>query len=210
MELFERYIYDVGRRLPKKLRPDVERELRSLLQDALEERAAEAGRPADEEMAVGVLQEFDPPQRMAASYGPRRRCLIGPALYPAYQLAVAIVLAIIGAIYAFGLIIGLSDLLEAGPVEAVANSLAGLFSALTSALGSITLVFAAVERVPPAENLQPLGERHDATWDPRCLPKMRSEDEPISVGGLAIGIFMSAALLILFNFFPEKIGVASY
>ncbi len=48
MELVNRYVYQVGRRLPKRLRDDVKVELRSLLLDTLEERT---GRQASDEAA---------------------------------------------------------------------------------------------------------------------------------------------------------------
>ena len=54
MELINRYVYQVGRRLPRKVRGDVETELRSLLIDALEERVA-SGSDADAE-----FNEADP------------------------------------------------------------------------------------------------------------------------------------------------------
>lgn len=38
MELMDRYIYDIGRRLPAKQREDIEKELASLLADALDAR----------------------------------------------------------------------------------------------------------------------------------------------------------------------------
>lgn len=63
MELIERYVHEVGRRLPKKQRADVEAELRSLLMDALEARAGAApaaGAPSEADQAA-VLVEFGPP-----------------------------------------------------------------------------------------------------------------------------------------------------
>ena len=38
MDLIERYVHEVGRHLPHKVRKDVQDELRSLLSDSLEER----------------------------------------------------------------------------------------------------------------------------------------------------------------------------
>ena len=66
-ELFDRYVHQVGRRLPKSQRADVEQELNSLLLDALEERA-EGQESEPEEAQVAVLQEFGPPAEMAARY----------------------------------------------------------------------------------------------------------------------------------------------
>ena len=56
-DVIESYVVDVLRRLPHRQRRDVGLELRSLLGEELEAKAREAGRPADEAMAL------EPPQQ---------------------------------------------------------------------------------------------------------------------------------------------------
>ena len=64
MRLFDRYVHQVGRRLSRQMRADIEAELRSLLIDSLEGRT---GRPTEGEIAcsedeqAAILQEFGPP-----------------------------------------------------------------------------------------------------------------------------------------------------
>ncbi|HSQ18530.1 MAG TPA: hypothetical protein VLM83_12575, partial [Anaerolineales bacterium] len=72
MELVTRYVSEVGRQLPEKTRADLEKEIRSLIEAALDDRAQKTGRPVDEDMIVEVLKEFGPPEKMAASYLPER------------------------------------------------------------------------------------------------------------------------------------------
>ena len=57
MDLIDRYVVEVARHLPAKSAEDVAEELRSLLSDAFEARAARTGRPKDEALAVEVLRE---------------------------------------------------------------------------------------------------------------------------------------------------------
>ncbi|MBL8154534.1 MAG: hypothetical protein JNM70_10145 [Anaerolineae bacterium] len=77
-ELIERYVHQVGRYLPEKERAEIEAELRSQIQDQLDDRFS--GSPSQAEVAA-ALAELGDPRRMAASYS-GERYLVGPALYP--------------------------------------------------------------------------------------------------------------------------------
>jgi hypothetical protein len=68
----------VGRYLPESERQEVQNELRSLLQDQLDDRYK--GAPTQDDV-IELLAEFGDPRQMAASYG-REQYLIGPDLYP--------------------------------------------------------------------------------------------------------------------------------
>jgi hypothetical protein len=77
-DLIERYVADVARLLPRRQRADVALELRTLLLDELQERAAAAGRAADEAMARELLVGFGRPAEVAARYRPTL-AIIDPA-----------------------------------------------------------------------------------------------------------------------------------
>lgn len=77
-ELVERYVHQVGRYLPRKERAEIEAELRSMIQDKLDDRYESV--PTQEDVA-SVLSEMGDPRRMAASYN-NRQYLVGPDLYP--------------------------------------------------------------------------------------------------------------------------------
>ncbi len=47
MEILDAYVAEVGRRLPEKQRADIEREIRSMIEDTLEDESRTQGRPAD-------------------------------------------------------------------------------------------------------------------------------------------------------------------
>lgn len=69
-EVIEAYVNDVAVLLPRKQRNDVAFELRALLNEELQGRADESGRPADANMAIEFLQAFGRPADVAARYRP--------------------------------------------------------------------------------------------------------------------------------------------
>jgi hypothetical protein len=82
--ILETYVADVVRRLPRGKRADVAFELRSLLAEELEGRAAEAGRPADAVMATDLLRSFGAPVDVADRYRPAGFTIIRPSDAPTF------------------------------------------------------------------------------------------------------------------------------
>src|SRR5687768_10678460 len=79
MELIERYLNEIGRRLPPKTRDDILAELRSVIQDKLDERVPEG--QITRAHVIEVLKSMGSPKKVAASFA-GERYLIGPSLYP--------------------------------------------------------------------------------------------------------------------------------
>ncbi|HRO25711.1 MAG TPA: hypothetical protein PLR07_15595, partial [Promineifilum sp.] len=77
-DLIERYVHQVGRHVPQKERAEITAELRSQIQDQLDDRYE--GAPTADNIA-DVLRELGDPRAMALSYG-GAQYLIGPELYP--------------------------------------------------------------------------------------------------------------------------------
>jgi hypothetical protein len=208
-ELFDRYVREVGRHLPKNQRADVEAELHSLLMDALQDRTAgqdvDEGGTVPEADQVAVLQAFGPPARVAAEYTPPRRYLIGPRLYDLYLIVAAAVLGSLTLVHL--LLLGLVVWGEPAPWSALASSLGGVLenyvSAVLAGLGSVTLTFAILERVLPESMTPDLGEEE---WDPRTLPEIQDRTR-IEVGGLVVESVLLVLALVVFNFFPQWVGV---
>jgi hypothetical protein len=84
--VIESYVDDVVRRLPRRQRSDVGFELRSLLSEEIDARAAEAGQSADEAMALALLRDFGSPATVAARYRPESFTIIEPAQSRAFAL----------------------------------------------------------------------------------------------------------------------------
>jgi hypothetical protein len=82
--IIESYVSDVVRRLPRRQRRDVGVELRSLLREELDGRAAELGRPPDESMVLELLAAFGRPHDVADRYRPAGFTVIHPADAPRF------------------------------------------------------------------------------------------------------------------------------
>lgn len=209
MELIERYVHEVGRRLPKKQRADVEAELRSLLMDALESRggAAQAeGAPGEADQAA-VLVEFGPPAEVAARYAPRPRYVIGPRLFDTYCLVVGVVLGALAlAMLVSTIVVQLNT--SDGEISILAffgQLIAQYINAAAAGVGFTTLVFFILERTLPEEELASLAEHEK--WDPHTLPPIedRNRIQPVE---LIVNVCFIVLALVLFNFFSGKIGIA--
>jgi hypothetical protein len=101
MKLVDLYVAEVGARLPEKSRADIEKELRSMIEDMLEDESRKQDRSVDEAMVVDVLKRLGPPQKMAASYQPPRY-LVGPELYPHFINTLRIVLSVVAVLAVLG------------------------------------------------------------------------------------------------------------
>ena len=206
LELVERYIHEIGRRLPPKQRTDVEAELRSLIMDALEAHSAEAADETPEAAQVAVLQELGAPAEVARRYAAAPRYLIGPRLYDTYLRVAGIVL---GAV-ALGLTVStVVSLWETAPESInILAVLGGLIvqylGAATSALGFTTLIFAILERTLSEEDLTDLQD--EEKWDPRKLPPVEDSNriQPVS---MVAGICFTVLALLLFNLFADRLGI---
>ena len=84
--LIESYVGDVVRHLPRSQRNDVGFELRSLLREELDGRAADAGRDADSAMTLELLSAFGRPADVADRYRPAGFTVIRASEAPRFAL----------------------------------------------------------------------------------------------------------------------------
>lgn len=161
--LTDRYVEAALRHLPARQRPDIERELRASIADAVEDRLDAGDDTAGAELAV--LTELGDPARLAAGYAERPLQLIGPQLYLGYtRLLTALLVTIVPAVAALvGLMRGLRGDIT---VPRLIGDILG--AALTTGVHLAfwtTLVFVIIERTATA--------RRAATrsWTPAALPE---------------------------------------
>ena len=202
-ELFDRYVHAVGEELPRRLREDVKAELRSLLDEMLEDRARRSQHAPDVEMAAAVLREFGEPEAVAARYRPPGH-LIGPELYPTFLLVARIVLAVLiglgGLLLALALWRAEAPLADLGrTLWEVAVQIAGL--ALMN-LGLLVLIFAGLERWG-ARHPQPTAPD---SWNPLDLPAVEDPDR-VERGSLITTLCVNIALIVVLNFFPGLVAI---
>lgn len=201
MDLIERYIHEVGRHLPRSQRTDVQAELRSLLQDMVEDQAQTKVEKADEDIVVGVLQEFGHPEKVAASYQSRPQYLIGPNLFPIFKLVLTIATVGFCAVMLASVVLSArrSDAFLMDVTRALVQAIPGIIEGLFSAFGSIVIVFVILERIIPEEEF---AQDDPQTWDPRKLPAADHAQE-LDRADLIGGVVFSVIFLMLLNVFPQ-------
>ncbi len=201
MNLIDKYVAEVGKYLPRRNRADIEAEIRSTLEDMLDEQKQATGQ-ADEATVIQMLKEYGTPRKVAESYG-ARQYLIGPRLYPTFILVTQIAISVLLVIMLVGLGLGLADSDLSGPgfLLTVGESLMNLLGSLIAVFGNIVLVFAILERTLPAEEL----EKETDEWDPA---ELASEPDPdrVKFGDQIATILFTAAFLIILNLYPNIIG----
>ncbi len=113
MNLIDKYIAEVGKHLPRKNRADIEAEIRSTLEDMLDERTQGKG-SADETTVMELLKEYGAPREVAATYKPHPY-LIGPRMFPMFEMILRIVFAVVIGASFIGLAVTLSKVGLSGP-----------------------------------------------------------------------------------------------
>src|SRR5512140_3524156 len=149
MNLIDKYIAEVGKHLPRKNRADIEAEIRSTLEDMLDERSegTQGKGAADEAAVMELLKEYGAPREVAATYNPHPY-LIGPRMFPMFEMILRIVFVVVIAASFLGLGVSLSKTGMSGAAFAstLGEWFTDLFGGLIAAFGNIVLVFAILER----------------------------------------------------------------
>lgn len=200
----QRYLYDVVRRLPEGQKEDIKRELESLIEDMLEERAG--NEKSEEENVRDVLQELGDPAVLAARYLGGDPHVIGGIYYPLYCQILKVVLICVGVGMAISVIVGFivharvetADGLI-GYVQKDFVGLASIPGALLEAFGATTLVFWILER----NRVKVKGKR---PWKPEQMPEIPVKKAVISRGDSIAGIVFCLLAAVLLVCAPELIG----
>lgn len=198
----EAYANDVARRLPRAKRNDVALELQALLAEELQGRADEAGRAADEAMALDLVRAFGSPEDVAERYRPA-----GFVIIPTTRSAQFAALALGGVVLQWLITLPAALLKEPGR-EAVV--LGGWW--LTHGIGALWwpgfMVTAAIiagwarHRWPPAQT---------STWRPRGQDNDRINRTGWAIGGVAAALGIAAvtsAEWAFAQFLPPQVGEA--
>lgn len=202
----DRYVAQVGRSLPQSKRADIEKEIRSLLEDMLDDRSKAEGREVDEEMTLAVLKEMGEPEKVAAGYLPERY-LIGPRLYPLFTLVLRIVLIVVAGVALFGLVVSISKqpMLPAEALKAAGMAILEYIGTALQILGNIVLVFAILQWAWPKLEVDLHGEK----WNPKELEPV---EDPLRVKRFEKlwDIVFALVGLLLFNFYSQYVGIYNF
>jgi hypothetical protein len=198
MDLIDRYVNEIGRRLPRRQRDEVRQEIRSALLDALETRVD--GKPTERDQ-IAVIKELGRPRDVAASYRPSDQYLIGPELYPIFKTVLGVVvLALVTAfvvVFALGLFIRPAEASEVG--HRLLGIIDGAFGAILMSSAIVVLTFTVLQRL----EIKP--DTDDEDWEPRDLPVVRDHDL-VSRGEAVAGIVFPAIFLAVLYVFRDRIG----
>ncbi len=210
MQLINRYIYAVTHRLPEKKRRDIGEELRSIIEDMLEQYQ---GPEPQAEKVTKVLEELGNPDTLAKNYRGAKQYLIGPGLYNTYLTVLKIMLG--------GVFIGISIAGLVGSVlnqgqniaEAIGSYIGTLFAALMQSFAWVTIGFAIAEyhgaRIPQTDE----GTKE---WCVADLPDIPDKKAVIPRSESIAGIVFTTLFLILFwsalhligaGYFTEETGL---
>jgi hypothetical protein len=206
--LIDTYVSEVGRRLPRKIRADIEAEIRSILQDMLEERSQKTGKQVDEEMTLDILKAYGAPEKVAASYQ-GERYLIGPRLYPIFMTVLRIMLMVTGILAAIGLGVAVyqTTFTPLNAFETIIKAIANFGASVMTVLGNIVVIFAILEWAlfRSGGNVDVKGLPKEKAWDPRSLTKV-SPSNQVKMGETIAEIVGCFAAIVIFNFYPQIIG----
>ena len=195
-ELIDRYVYAVTRRLPARLRNDIDKELHSLIEDMLDARCGGL-MPEDRDVRV-ILTELGTPSELAMRYIPEGRDhLIGPAYYSQYKMVTGIVLASV----TFGLVLSGFISFFTDSSEALYFTLFSwigtLITGLIAAFGAVTFIFAVKKKKNIALNFG--GSELDS------LPPVPEKKSVIPKGEPIAGIIFSVIFCVIFLAAPQII-----
>lgn len=167
MELLDRYLNAVRFWLPRAQQDDVTAELGEDIRSQIEEQEGKLGRKLTTLEVASLLKERGRPMLVASRYHPQQY-LIGPVLFPVYRF-VMLVVVLCYLIPWFLIWMGLAifDPYFHADLGRTFGPLWGTYWLTTFvALGTVTLVFAILERADRNSNFL-------RNWDPLRLPQVR-------------------------------------
>jgi len=193
--LTDRYVTATVRDLDDDQRAEVERELRTTIEDMIDGRL-EAGAPSRPEAERAVLAELGDPVRLAAGYSGRPLYLIGPRVYPQWRRVMTVLLTtLVPLVTAVNLVVRLfvDDVAADGVGPAVVAALWVGFMVAVNVVFWVTVVFALAERGKVTTGVE-------LEWDPDQLP----EDDGTGRIGLgetvaSVGFLAAAGLAIVWQ-----------
>lgn len=196
-DLIERYIYQVTKHLTTN-RSDIEKELKSLITDMIEERTM--GKEASQKDVEAVLLELGNPAELADGYRDNKRHLIGSELFPHYLTVLKIVLFS----YLLGMIIfTIIDSMTSSDItyfELIGSFIGNIISGGFMAFGWVTIIFAILEWK---------GVKLDMTseWTIETLPPVPLNEAVIKKSESISSLVFSILFGVLFLFSPQLLGI---
>lgn len=202
MEMIDRYVYAVVSQLPEGQRAEIDRELRGLIEDMLEDREQQGirGKAAIEE----VLQQLGNPRLLADSYRGEKRYLISPELFPTYLMVLKIVLVVISIVAVVGYCIELIfDPITTATVDIFTGALSSLFEGLLQGFAWVTISFGIIEYTGAKREIV----KHQCAWKVSDLREIPHPKSTIKRSDPIVSIIFTVLLTMLFTYSIEYFAV---
>ena len=189
--LTERYVWAVLRAMPSSQRKDLEPEIRALVADTTESKAAD-GTLTTEAAERAALTELGDPEVLAGRYVDRTVALIGPQVYPEWRRLLTTLLPIVVPIVTI-VVLAANAVEGKPPGTIIANGLGAAFNVTVQTAFWFTLVFALLERSTAARTSLP-----ERTWSLDQLPQVPAPERlgiGEAVASVIANVFVAIALL---------------
>lgn len=200
MEMVNRYIYAVTKRLPKSQQEEITRELKGLIVDMLEERG-HGEKPSDQAIEE-VLLELGNPKKLADRYRDTKTFLIGPELYHPYVTVLKIVM--VALFISMTVSAAIEVMMEQKSlISHFGSYLASLITITIQGVGWVTIVFAVMQYFNVGKTKDFL---HDGEWKPANLEPVPSPKNQIKRSDSIVNIIFSVFFVVVFLFLTPYIG----
>ncbi|MFX3623631.1 MAG: hypothetical protein ACE3JP_06270 [Ectobacillus sp.] len=198
MELIDRYVYAVVRKIPKVKRGEVEREVRISIDHLMERYPA---RESEASKAEKALLEMGDPGIVAERYTHTQKYLIGPKNYRAYMFMLKLVLVAVFIGISIVNVVQVASAADANLTKAAAEYFGLLWSGLAQAFTWVTVMFAIME-YKGADF--PSSLKKPKRWSLDDLPAAMDKKAVIGLGEPIAGILFSTIFLTILYIAPQR------
>lgn len=205
MKIIDRYVFAVTRGLPQTQREDIEKELRTLIEDMMEEcRDIEP----EEKRVEKVLLDLGDPVILVDKYRDTKRYLIGPQNFDNYIFVLKIVLGAVLVGISIAEVVGVVFLNDKISIaNTVGDYLLTLVSSLIQAFAWVTGMFAVLEYKGFKFDGLEVKKTQGGTWSISKLPEIPQDKALISRGESIFSIIFSTIFIMILFFAPKLIAV---
>ena len=191
------YLYTIGKQLSPQTRVEVLKDIEVNLYDYLEENFGKK-EYSDKELETAI-RSMGHPRKVAEAYMNRPRGLIGPAFIDTYWLVTKIAIVGIAVGLTVGNVINLSGF-DNG-VQLFLQILTQIWQASLTAVGIITLIFAAVQHYNPEGIVE-----KEESWSLKILEKAVEPRQKVKLFDLIVEAFFLCLGLVFINQIPSFVS----
>lgn len=197
MDLINRYVYAVTKSLPMKQRMDIEKELRTIIDDMLGE--YDDQEPYDTRVEK-VLKELGDPEALADNYRGSKRYLIGPQYFDLYLLVLKIALGAVFVAVSIGVLFAGIFSEQKSISDLISGYISAAFSGVLQAAAWVTIVFAIIERNQVKLDRKVFDKNQ---WSPFKLQPIPEKKAIIPLSEPIVSIIFTTIFMVLLYSYPQ-------